>query len=394
MKSILLSATVTGLLALGLAPNASADAIVDWNHRSAKIIGESRLGTPPAIRAMALVQTAAYEAVRDTAVAGSEAQQLAIAAAHRVVLHQLLPAQQAGIEAAYSAAVSSLVDDVAFQRHAEAGRSAAQRVLASRAAEMPGGSDEYRPATTAGAYVPTVLPAVTQWTRRKPWMLDRIDQFRPGPPPALTSERWRRDYDETKTLGARESRTRSAEQTTVGRFWDYSLPDIYHGIVRSVAQQGGRSILDNARLFATIAQAMDDAVMAVFDAKYAYNFWRPITAVRNGDLDNHDGTQRDPGWLPLIETPMHPEYPCAHCILAATVGTVLEAQGALPKLITSSPSAAGLTRSWATPEAFIQEVLTARIVAGVHFRNSAETGMAMGRQIGALALARGPSADE
>ena len=418
MKNTAIAAALAGLLASSFAPLARADAIVDWNQRSAQFITEARLGTPPAIRVMALVQTAAYEAARDTARDGAQAQSLAVAGAHRHALQQLLPAQQTAIEAAYQAAVAALGDASTRERHAAAGERAAQRVLAQRAGEMPRTPDIYRPTTTPGTYVPTALPAVTQWPQRKPWLLDRADQFRPGAPPALTSERWKRDYDEIKALGARDSRTRSAEQTAIGRFWDYSLPDIYYGVVRSVvqatgqpsgqpsgqtpgqpaaqttAQLGARSLLDNARLFATVAQAMDDAAVAVFDAKYAYNYWRPITAIRNGDLDGHDGTERDASWLPLIDTPMHPEYPCAHCTLAAAVGTVLQGQGVLPVLATSSPTAQGAVRRWATPEAFIQEVALARIAAGVHYRSSAETGTALGRRIGTLALERSPGAGQ
>ena len=110
-------------------------------------------------------------------------------------------------------------------------------------------------------------------------------------------------------------------------------------MVRSVALQPGRNVLANARLFAIVAQAMDDALIAVLDAKYTYNQWRPVTAIRNGDLDGHDGTERDAAWSPLIETPMHPEYPCAHCILAATVATLVLAEGRerpLPMLSTVS----------------------------------------------------------
>lgn len=392
MRTRLLAALTSAAAATTLATSACADAIVDWNQRSAQFIAEARLGTPPAIRVMALVQTAAYEAARDSAGSGPQAQSVAVAGAHRHALKELLPAQQGAIEAAYQAAVAQQGDEAARERHAAAGHGAAQRVLAARAGEMPRTPDTYRPAAAPGLYVPTTLPAVTQWSQRKPWLMSSTDQFRPGPPPALSSERWQRDYDEIKALGARESRARSAEQTAIGRFWDYSLPDIYNGVVRSVAQQGNRSVLDNARLFATVAQAMDDAAMAVFDAKYAYNFWRPITAIRNGDLDGHDGTARDATWLPLIDTPMHPEYPCAHCTLAAAVGTVIQAQvGALPaELQTSSPTAQAVVRRWATPEAFIQEVATARIVAGVHFRSATEAGVAMGRRIGALAAHRGP----
>jgi hypothetical protein len=248
--------------------------------------------------------------------------------------------------------------------------------------------ESYRPATTAGVYVPTTIPAIPQWPDRKPWMLASPSQFRPGPPPALGSERWARDYNEVKSLGAKEGSTRTADQTEIARFWEASLPSIYFGVVRSVADQPGRDIAQNARLFVAVSQAMDDAVIAVFDAKYRYGFWRPITAIRNGDNDGNEATERNASWTPFIETPMHPEYPCAHCIISATVGTMLQAEigdGPMPTLTTTSYTANGAARSWKSIEDFIQEVSAARIYDGVHYRNSAEVGMAMGRKVGTLA---------
>jgi hypothetical protein len=147
----------------------------------------------------------------------------------------------------------------------------------------------------------------------------------------------------------------------------------------------------NARMFAVYQMAFDDAALAMVVAKFHYNFWRPITAIRNGDIDGHEGTERDAGWTPLIETPMHPEYPCAHCILAATVGTVLQGEARdrpLPVLSTSSATAQGVVRRWNTTDAFMNEVALARIVGGVHYRHSTEVGLAMGRRIGEWALAR------
>lgn len=393
--TVLLALPLVGALAAAASLAARADVITDWNQRSAQFITESRMGTPPAVRVMAYVQTAAYEAARDaarTAPNNGPAMEAAVAAAHRVVLSQMLPAQRAAIDTAYQAALGALAQDAARAQHLAAGERAAQRVLAARADDMPRTPDTYRPHTTPGAYVPTTLPAVTQWPQRKPWLLERADQFRPGPPPALDSARWVRDFNETKALGARESKQRSAEQTEIGRFWDYSLPAIYHGVVRSVALSPGRDVLANARLFATVAQAMDDALIAVMDAKYTYNFWRPVTSIRNGDIDGNDGTERDAGWAPLIDTPMHPEYPCAHCILSATAATVLKAERSLPTLSTTSPTAPGTTRQWSNPDAFMQEVALARIVGGVHYRYSTEVGMAMGQRIGEWALSRNAAA--
>jgi hypothetical protein len=130
---------------------------------------------------------------------------------------------------------------------------------------------------------------------------------------------------------------------------------------------------------------MDDAMIAVFEAKYRYDFWRPSTAIRNGDIDGNDATERDPTWVSLIDAPLHPEYPSAHSILAAAVGTVLLADlgnAAPPVLATSSPTAKGATRRWTRVEDFMQEVADARVYEGIHFRSATEAGLAMGRAIG------------
>jgi hypothetical protein len=239
--------------------------------------------------------------------------------------------------------------------------------------------------------VPTVIPAVPQWPARIPWNMTSASQFRPGPPPALTSEIWARDYNEIKLLGAKASKTRTDEQTAKARFWETTRPTIYFGVLRSVAVMPGRDVMQNVRLFALATQAADDAVIAVFDAKYAYAFWRPITAIRNGDLDGNDATERDPSWRPFIDTPLHPEYPCAHCIVAAAYGGILKAElGKVPTplLATTSPTADGVTRSWTSIDAFVQEVSDARVYDGVHFRHSTEVATSMGWKVAELVEAR------
>jgi hypothetical protein len=214
-------------------------------------------------------------------------------------------------------------------------------------------------------------------------------QFRVAAPPALASDAWVRDYNEVKDFGSRASTKRSAEQTEIARFWEYSLPPIYHGVVRSVAGAPGREVTQNARLFAAVTQAMDDGMIAVFEAKYHYNFWRPTTAIRNGDIDGNDATERDASWTPFIDVPMHPEYPSAHSILAGAVGAVLQAEigaGPMPELATASPTAKGAVRRWTKVDDFTQEVGNARIYEGVHYRFSTEVGTAMGRRIAELAV--------
>jgi hypothetical protein len=205
-------------------------------------------------------------------------------------------------------------------------------------------------------------------------------QFRPGPPPSLTSDVWKRDFDEIKAIGGKNSTRRTPEQTAIAQFWEATAPAVYWPVARSVATAPGRDVSENARLLALAAMAMDDALIAVFDAKYTYNFWRPVTAIRNAE-----GGARDPGWLPFIDTPMHPEYPCAHCIVSASLGAVLQAEigtGPTPKLSSASSTAGGVVRTWSTVDDFAQEVAVARIYDGVHYRNSTEVGTAMGKKVG------------
>jgi hypothetical protein len=376
------------LAVLHFATPAQADAVTDWNTRAAEFITDAKLGTPPAMRVMAIVQTAVHDAVQQVPPAAQDA---AVAAANRTALLALMPAQQAAIESAYKAALAALPDTPARASGSAAGERAAAAVLAARAKEAPllAAPDTARPhiGNVAGVYVPTVLPAATAWPGRSPWVMANAAQFRPGPPPALDSETWARDFEEIKAFGGRDSR-RSTEQTEIARFWDYSMPAIYHGIVRSVALAPGRDVAANARLFATVAQAMDDALIAVFDAKYHYRFWRPVTAIRNADLDHNDATVRDAAWLPLLDTPMHPEYPSGHSILAGAVGAVLQAEvGSGPvRLATSSPSAKGATRQWSRIDDFVREVAMARVWGGLHYRSTNDTSIGMGRAIGELAV--------
>jgi hypothetical protein len=216
-------------------------------------------------------------------------------------------------------------------------------------------------------------------------------QFRPGPPPALTSQLWASDYNEIKALGGKTSSRRTPEQTQIASFWEATLPPVYTGSCCQWPRFRVARSRGTLAYFAAVAQAADDALVAVFEAKHHYNFWRPVTAIRNGDLDGNDATERDASWTPFIETPMHPEYPCAHCTVAGAVGTVVQAEigtGSLPALTTTSYLIKGPARKWAKIDEFMQEVANARIYDGVHFRNSTEVGTAMGKQVGALAVAK------
>src|SRR5262249_37570509 len=159
-----------------------------------------------------------------------------------------------------------------------------------------------------------------------------------GAPPALGSAGWAQAYNEVKDLGGKASTTRTALQTETAKFWEMTGPGAYKEIIASAIRAPGRSLIQNARLLALTSMAQADSYVAIFDAKYTYNLWRPVTAIRNGDLDGNDATALDSGWLPLIDTPMHPEYPCAHCINAGAVCAVLarEFGGKVPPLTSTS----------------------------------------------------------
>ena len=376
-----------------------ADAVTDWNVKACEIAGPTNFDTPTANRMLAVMHTAIYEAVNAITkrypsgdlkldAPADASVDAAVAAASKATLLNFAPGKAAEIESAYQKALSSIPDAKAKTDGIDVGERAAAAIIASRLGDVLS-VESYRPYTIPGVYVPTVVPLVSSWAQRRPWLMTSASQFRPGPPPKLASELWARDYNEIKALGRKENSTRTTEQTDVARFWEATGAAIYHGILKSVAETPGREVTQNARLYMAVTQGTDDAMIAVFDAKYYYNFWRPITAIRNGDIDGNDATERDPSWTPFINTPMHPEYPCAHCIVSGTVGTILQAEiGNKAGLVfsTNSPSANNVKRAWTKIDDFIQEVANGRIYDGVHFRNSTEVGTAMGRQIGDLAV--------
>ena len=387
----------SGLIALVLlAIGAHADSVADWADRTVEISTEG----PNTIRTMALAQNAVYEAVNaitsryprdrvDLGPARGASIDAAVAAASRTVLLSEAPALKPQTEAAYDKALHSLPDDQARMLGVNLGVRAAEHVLAKHTDDL-GNPEPYRPVTAPGVYVVTTFPLGVAFGQHRPWILKSAAQFRPGPPPALSSAVWARDYNEVKTVGALNSAVRTPEQTDIARFWATSLPDVHIGIVSSVARASGRDVTRNARLYAAVTAALNDTEIAVFEAKYHFNFWRPITAIRNGDQDDNAATERDPGWLPLIVTPIQPEYPCAHCMIAATIATIIRIEigkAPLPTLSTVSNTLPGANRHWSRAEEVVQEVMNARIWDGVHYRNSGEVGIRMGEQIGALVAA-------
>jgi hypothetical protein len=305
------------------------------------------------------------------------ASEAAGAAAAYAILGKLYPDQQTALESTYAASLAQIPDGAGKAAGVAIGEKVAADILALRAADGTGAPNTYKPSTAPGVYVPTALPVAFDQPGVKPWLLESAAQFRPGPPPALSSQTWARDYDELKKLGAKTSAKRTAEQTDVARFWVVTGPASWNPVVQQLIATRNLDLLDKARLYALVNMAATDAHIAVFDAKYTYNFWRPITAIRNGESDGNDATSPALAWTSLIDAPMHPEYPCAHCIVTGSVATVLEAEfgnGTVPTLTMTSPTAAGVTRQWSRIKDYAEEVSNARIWDGIHYRTSTPVG--------------------
>jgi hypothetical protein len=317
------------------------------------------------------------------ALPGSSRDAAAAAAAHYVLV-RIYPNQAKELDKALQESLAAVTDETSKANGIRLGEQAGAAMLAERSKDGAGGPDTYRPYTAPGQYVPTVLPAASGWSAVRPFALKSGDQFRPPAPYALMSPEWEKDYHEVKRLGSKANSGRTAEQTEIARFWELTGAACYFPMVRQLSAAKRLDVMENARLFALVAMATADSFIAVFDAKYTYNFWRPVTAIRNGDRHGNGTIQRDAAWEPLIPTPMHPEYPCAHCISASSATTILETffGDAIPTVRLTSTTAPGVTRSFDKLSAYAAEVIDARVYDGVHYRTSGVVGAEMGRKIG------------
>lgn len=396
-----LAVRICSTLAVALfATAAHADVIMDWNAKADALAVEKQLLNAPNARGQAMLHIAMFEAVNAidrryapyklnlTADRAASREAAAAAAAYDVLL-ALHPDKKADLDAALAGSLAGIAENEAKSKGIELGKQAAAGIIALRANDGSNTPEDYRPATTAGVYVPTTIPIESTSSKIKPFAMTSASQFRAAPPPALTSETWTRDLNEIREIGSSTSAKRSAEQTTIARFWFFTGPRTYNAIVRQIASNRKMDLVDCARLYALTAMASADAFIAVFDAKYTYNLWRPVTAIRNADLTSNPATPREASWQPLGVTPMHPEYPCAHCIVASAVSTVLQhvVGNEISEVTLTSPTAAGVTRKWTRLQDYSDEVSNARIYAGFHYRFSTEAGKEMGKKIGDLTAA-------
>jgi hypothetical protein len=385
---------------------ASADTVCEWIDY-AQAIGTAAAPPPEAPRtgehdrAQTQVAIAMFEALNAidrrfesylgmaAAEPGASQDAAAATAAYQVLIAHY-PSQKAGLDDSYEVAMMGIADAAARDKGKAVGEAAAKLALAAGGFDPARKPVPYRPRTSAGTWTATQLPVFQPYSFTfKPWILPSYDSVRPPPPPALNSARWARDFDEIKRLGGKASTERTAEQSLMAR---YRITPNMTPSLRLISDAKGRSAVANARMFALVAMVGDDVGIATGEAKLYYNFWRPITAVRNASDDGNDATTEDPAWEPLIATPNHPEYPCAHCSGSAALAEVLKAEvgeappGGVRVNSRSIPnSIVQVLPSW---DEWVRQVSLSRTYGGVHYRFSNEAGEEMGRKVAAMALAK------
>jgi hypothetical protein len=325
---------------------------------------------------------------------GASAEAAVVAAAHRILVHYL-PAQAPTIlDPAYIASLATIPDGQAKTDGIETGEEVAALLIDQRADDGFRATVTYTPPNPPipGVWIPTAQtpPIGTYLGLMRPFSLRSARQFRPHGPPALSSRRWAREYNEVKEIGSSGSTTRTEAQTLAARFWAEPPVQQAHGSFRKLIRDRQLDVVDAARFMGMISVVYADALIACFDAKYHYAFWRPITAIRAGDTDGNDETVGDPGWSPLLPvTPNHPEYPSAHSCVTPAGGRVIARFLGTEEIDFTVPSLTGLgDRHYARARDLQDEVGNARIWGGIHYRSAVEDGIVIGKKTTHQVLAR------
>ena len=408
MKTLLIAGTTVALLAAANLAPATAQAtkpvsqVVQWNKTLLSIVRTP--GAQPATihptRSFAIVHAAIYDAVN--AIDGTHkpylvrlsashfaSQEAAAAAAAHEVLVKLYPNFQATLDDQLQRALAQLAN-AGRADGIQIGNTVADRILALRAND---GSNvppiPYVFGTAPGDYQSTPpnfpnQPQFTHWSSVNPFALESANQFRPGGPPKLTSDRYADAFDQVKSLGIAGSTTATADQALTGRFWNGAIQNYWNEIAQTASLAHDLTTAENARLFALLNLSFADSVIAFYDAKYTYNFWRPVTAIRAAATDGNPETEADPNWLPEVgNTTPDPSYPGAHAVISAAGAEVLTSffRKHHFEFSVTSEVMAGVDRSFTSFSAAAEEATRSRIFAGVHFRFDLTSGRRLGDDV-------------
>ena len=384
-----------------------ADIVTDWNDAALQAIRENRTTPPSASRALAMLHLAMYEAInglerthepyRIRYVPESASKQAAASAAARKVLSSLFPTNTPPFTALHTSVLSRVPRGKRKTIGIAWGNLVAERLLASRAGDGVTNVVAAPVGTNVGSWVPTppgfaawLLP---QWATVVPFAMEECAQFRPAGPPALDSERWANDFNDVKAFGAAQGSTRTPDQSQIAQFWadgagTETPPGHWNHIAQDVAAAVGNTLEENARLFALLNMAMADAAICAWDAKYTYNNWRPVTAIRNADLDGNDLTLSDTNWTSFIGTPPFPDYVSGHSTFSGAAATVLALFYGTDEVpfTTGSDFLPGVTRSFTSFSQAADEAARSRVYGGIHFQFASDDGLTAGMGIGEWAF--------
>ena len=397
VRSIGINAVMAAaLLAITVVGRASVDEVARWNQVATDATIAAKTNPLAESRIFAILHVAIHDAVNavdpryepyqprtSPAPAGASAE-AAIAGAAHATLVALLPDSKATFDAALEETLRTITDEPRRTAGLEVGRTAAAAILTARQNDGENRTVEYTPGTKPGDYRPTAPDfkpaALVQWGSVTPFVLKSADQFRCPEPPAVNSSRALADLEEVKAIGGSKSATRTAEQSEIGRYWYESSPQGWNRIAREVLAARQFDMWENARLFALLNLALADGYIAGFDSKYFYNYWRPVTAIREGG---------DSEWLSCLPTPPVPDYPSTHTVEGAAAAAVLARffnTDFISFSMTSGAPYPGITRKfWSFSEA-ARENGASRILCGIHFSTAVNAGYIQGERIGEWAF--------
>ena len=381
----------------------AADAVLTWNTVLLDAVRAERTPPPYAARNMAIVQTAVLDALERLGAGpahGAAGQETAaVARAAHDTLAALYPARSGVFDEALTATLAGVPDGRAEDKGVEAGRKAARHVLHERRDDGADVTVPYAPGTgpadwkpTPPAFAPALLPA---WGDVEPFALKGGDQFRPPAPPAITSPEFAAAFDEVKALGAATGAARTPEQTEIAHFWadgagTATPPGHWNLIAQQLGADRGNDLRENAEMLAVLNVALADAGIAAWDAKYAFNYCRPVTAISGAESDGNPATAADPAWSPLIATPPFPSYTSGHSTFSAAAAAALAGFFGTDSLAftTTSDGLPGVTRSFTSLWAAAEEAGVSRVYGGIHWNFDNTAGLEAGRAIGEYVVGR------
>lgn len=399
-----LVAAVMGSSLTGGAPalaSSDADTVIEWNlNASNAIVGVARQPPHSAIFSFAIVQGAVYDAVNaieggyepylsSPAANGTESTDAAVATAAYRVLVTLFPSQQPTLESIYDASLAEVSSGTAKEAGIEIGEATAGAMLLDRLGDGRGGAPVVDIGDEPGEWRPA-LPLFgrdpASWAGNvRPFLMNSTDQFRSDGPNSLRSKAYAEDFNEVKSVGASNSTTRTADQTDSAIFWQDHGVALWNRIQRSLATAHTLTGAEAARLFATTNLAGADGVIACWNDKAYWNFWRPITAIQEAATDGNRATAPDSNWTPLIGTPPFPDHPSGHgCVSGAIVHTMQNFFGTDKVAFTAFSNNSLTTRSFDRLSHALKEIIDCRVWAGIHFRTADVHGSVIGTKVAHL----------